>query len=220
MAKMRASAAFKAERKVTRRQVDLYPTPPWATRALCEWLLAEGEPLSDMSMWDPACGRGDMIYAAREYFHECHASDAFQHASRPGMGNDYKPEIYDFLFTAQENVPHVDWLITNPPFTLSDDFAEHAHFRLGFERIALLCRLQWLEGRQRYERIFRPMLPNDILVFSDRVGMCPDRVDAGVAAATAYAWFVWRPVEHVMRLGHIPPGQKRSLWRDGDEYHI
>ena len=60
--------------------LDDYPTPLWATRALCErvgmWAPGWGaDGLAGRRIWEPACGRGTMSRALQEYGAEVVESD-------------------------------------------------------------------------------------------------------------------------------------------------
>lgn len=53
--------------------LDFFPTPPWATRALLEYVM---HPVwKSYTALDPACGEGHMVRPLREYFREVYASD-------------------------------------------------------------------------------------------------------------------------------------------------
>ena len=54
------SHAVMAQRSEPRDSLDDFPTPPWATRALCEKLIGARHDLAGMSVWEPACGQGYM----------------------------------------------------------------------------------------------------------------------------------------------------------------
>jgi hypothetical protein len=61
--------------------LDDFPTPPWATRALCEWL--KPQLLDGDACREPACGRGDMVRPLAEYFARVDAADVHDYPSRP-----------------------------------------------------------------------------------------------------------------------------------------
>jgi hypothetical protein len=73
--KQNTSHAVMAQRFESLDNLDDFPTPPWATRALCEYLTRMGLELGFMSVWEPACGRGHMARPFTEYFGTVHASD-------------------------------------------------------------------------------------------------------------------------------------------------
>jgi hypothetical protein len=95
----------------------------------------------------------------------------------------------NFLHETELQAPCV---VTNPPFKLADDFALHA-LRLGAQKVALLMRLAWLEGRARHERVFKDHPPSRVWTFSRRLTMWraddPNPRDSG--GTMAFAWFVW-----------------------------
>lgn len=234
------SHAVMAQRHEPHDSLDFFPTPPWATRALCEhglfrigapsWNpgfretvcyrpgLSEGcvaphghwvppqFPVAGLSVWEPACGTGDMARPLGEYFGTVHASDVHDYG-----GN----EVRDFLFPGDD--PAIDWIITNPPFRLA---AEFAHRALGVARdgVALLVRSAFLEGVERYETLFRDRPPSVVLQYAERVPMVKGRLDPAASSATSYCWIVWRqhmPASHLPVIGWIPPC-RRKLERPGD----
>src|SRR3954468_11636323 len=105
------SHAVMAQRAEPLDSLDNFPTPPWATRALCEQLTRGGLDLSRMSVWEPACGQGYMARPLADYFGRVSASDIHPY----GFG-----DVRDFLTCdlgldlSEEQ--GVDAIITNPPF--------------------------------------------------------------------------------------------------------
>lgn len=188
---------------------DFFPTPPWAARAVADWL-ATRHPLESMTCWEPCCGAGHMVYALEPYF-------------RGVLGTD----LYDYgwgypLFDATTKGPIAnapDWVITNPPFNKALPIAARMLPRAR-GGVALLLRLNWLETQGRWE-LFGAYPPSDVLVFSERVPMKKNTYDPDGSTATCYAWFVWdriilREKDHV-RLHWLPPGTKARLLRPEDE---
>lgn len=75
------SPAVMAQRREPANSLDYFPTPPWATRALCEFLdLAV--PLAPQRCWEPACGEGHMVRPLLECFRLVY-SEAAAAAPRP-----------------------------------------------------------------------------------------------------------------------------------------
>ena len=66
MAQNRSSAVMQ-QRSEPHESLDDFPTPPWATRALCEQLKLLGFDLPRQSVWEPACNRGYMARVLGEY---------------------------------------------------------------------------------------------------------------------------------------------------------
>jgi hypothetical protein len=182
------STAVMARRAEPPDSLDFFPTPPWATRALCEHLDRWGG-IADATVWEPACGAGDMLRPLGEWFHSAFGSDVH------GYG-DHQAEVCDFLFPGpsamESRFAHgqPDWIITNPPFRLAEEFALRA-FEQARAGVALLVRTAFLEGGGRFERLFKPHRPDWILQFCERVPMFRGRLDPAGSTATAYCWVIW-----------------------------
>lgn len=212
------STAVRASRKNPVDDLDFFPTHPWATRALFEYVLKRRPvifPLGRSRVWEPACGRGDMARPIAEYVGEVFASDVYDY----GHG-----EIFDFLSLNNELVLQmppepvrhgVDWIITNPPFNNLLEFFEIA-WRMADVGVAMLMRTQALEGIDRYNQIYEPFRGRYTWAqFVERVPMCEGRLDPKGGTATAYGWLVVQKHGESSPLIHIPPC--RSLFeRPGD----
>ena len=203
------SHAVMAQRKEPKNSgLDAFWTPPWATRALCEWLESEKYDLDICEALDPAAGRGHMVRPLQEYFRLAEGSDIHDH------GAGYKVE--DFL-TAPVWKIKPDFIVTNPPFRLTEEFALAALARADIG-VALLVRTGFLESAGRYERLFSKHPPSAVLQFVERVPMVKGRIDRNATTATSYCWVFWDKlaycIEHTA-LEWIPPCRKR-LERDED----
>lgn len=183
---------------------DDFPTPPWATRALIEHIIG-AERVRGMSCLEPACGRGYMSKPLAEYFGSVSSSDAYAY----GFG-----DLRNFLDYPFEALSH-DWVITNPPFRLAEEFVERS-LMVARKGVAILARTVFLESVGRYEGIFKDRPPTVFAQFSERVPMVRGRVDAKASTATGYAWFVWEKDAAIApRLAWVPPC-RRKLERVGD----
>jgi hypothetical protein len=208
--------AVMANRVEAPNALDFFPTPPWATRALCELVLRFDPYTRGMRgpCWEPAAGEGHMAEVLREYFRDVHASDVHDYGCGYGIGT-FIGEGPDRAYCAEKP----DWIITNPPFNLGVEFAKRA---IGQARrgVALLLRSVWMESRERYEALFRDTPPTVIAVFCERVPMTKGRWDPEASTATSYAWFVWWVEDGHLnpstRLMWIPPGQRKALERPDD----
>lgn len=193
--------------------LDLFATPPWSTRALCEHILG---PVSGCTVWEPAAGLGHMAEVLAEYFSLVIASDVHDYGRGHLIGS-FVGEGADVVTLGElPEQPH--WIITNPPFNLALEFAERA-INLARRGAALLVRSTWLEGGERYRRLFSVHPPHTVAVFSERVPMVKGRWDPTASTATAYAWIVWRKSaakDFQTRLVWIPPGCRTSLTRPDD----
>lgn len=183
---------------------DDFPTPPWATRALLEYVVGSNA-LDKLTCLEPACGAGHMAKVLKEYFFSVDSSDANYY----GYG-----EIKDYI-----NIPFeaksVDWVITNPPFRLAEDFVVKS---LGVARVgvAVLVRTVFLESVGRYNRLFRDTPPSKFAQFVERVPMVRGRLDEKASTATGYAWLVWEHgANDHSRVIWIPPC-RRALEKPHD----
>ncbi len=203
------SHAVMAQRVEPHDSLDWFPTPPWATRALCAWPEGNVGCLDKLSAWEPACAEGHMARALSEYFSEVVASDVHDY----GFG-----ALRDFLWPGHDD--RADWIITNPPFRIGEQFVTTvlARARAG---VAMLVLTAFLESADRHTKLFSLSPPSDILQFVERVPMFKGRLDRHGSTATAYCWLVWRknmhgaPWSRETRFHWIPPCRRR-LERDSD----
>lgn len=175
-----------------RERDDFYPTPPEGTRAL---LAVETfkEPI-----WEPACGDGAISKVLEAAGHEVVSTDLIDR----GYGT---PRV-DFLMEPRLLAPII---VTNPPFKHAEAFAAKA-LSLGARKVAMICRLAWLEGATR-RKMFESTPLARVWVFSRRLRMQRARRDVKEDAGgmIAFAWFVWeRGYRDMPRLGWIEPDEK------------
>lgn len=88
-----------------RTESDYYPTPPEATQALLDFLCIDKKAV----IWEPACGQGHMTQVMRNNGYKVVGTDII-------TGTDYLKAI----------VPDCSWIITNPPFSRSQEFIERS----------------------------------------------------------------------------------------------
>jgi hypothetical protein len=100
--------------RLRERGDDCYQTPPEAVLAL---LKAEQIPAV---VWEPACGPGAIARVLRAAGHVVHATDLVDYRSP-----DQAASGIDFLLE-QRAPPGVQCIVTNPPYKLAREFAEHA----------------------------------------------------------------------------------------------
>lgn len=200
------SHAVMAQRTEASDSPDDFPTPPWATRALCEHIIGGRQALNRATCLEPACGAGHMVRPLREFFASVEGADAYHYGFGP---------VRDFLSYPYEAKSH-DWVITNPPFRLAEEFVVRA-LTVARRGVAILARSVFLESVGRYEGIFRDTPPSKFAQFTERVPMVKGRLDAKASTATGYAWLVWELDTETPfpRLMWVPPC-RRSLERPGD----
>src|SRR5882724_4300111 len=129
------SHAVMAQRAELKTSLDDFPTPPWATRALLEHIISNPASLSSLTCLEPACGRGHMSMALGEYFCEVTSQDVFGY----GFGT-----VADFLKAKHADVSF-DWVITNPPFKLAEEFITRS-LSIARYGVAMLTRTVFIES--------------------------------------------------------------------------
>ena len=159
--------------KANREKNDFYPTPPSATEALLRVEKFSG------NIWEPACGDGAISRVLETAGYDVLSTDL--------VDRGYGEARRDFLLDWQTRA---DNIITNPPFKNSEEFAQQA-LRAAHYKVAFLCRLAWLEGKER-GRMFASTPLARVWVFSSRVTMARNGDKSlGSGGMVAFAWFVW-----------------------------
>lgn len=203
------SSAVMQQRVEPHDSLDDFPTPPWATRALCEFLRKQGFDLALSDCREPCANRGHMVAPLREEFGHVMASDIFDYGA--GFA------VRDYLFGPDEHWDKTDWTFLNPPFRLAQEFVERA-LRLSRAGVVVIARSAFSEGQSRAETLFIPRPPSFELQFSERVVMLKGRlIRAGAvdpfadkpgkkaSTATSYAAFIWMKADP-------PPADTRKRW--------
>lgn len=218
------STAVMQRRVEPHDSLDFFPTQPWATRALMEHVILPHLGLvgrlrvKEMIVWDPACGEGDMARPLKEYFGRVSASDIFDYSVNGGVPW-CQDRVVDFLFPGSESpmlaAQGCDFIITNPPFRLAEQFIERARQLKGWQGTAMLVRTAFLEGVGRWERLYSVNPPTVVAQFTERVPMVKGRLTATGSTATAYCWLVWLANRDPQPMMWIPPCRKQ-LERPGD----
>ena len=114
-----------------RSETDFYPTPREVTDALLQYLDLPEETV----IWEPACGEMDMVSAMQSAGYAVVASDI-------SYGQDF----------LTEPLPACDWIITNPPFSISDKFIKRC---VGHGKpFALLLKSQYWHAQKRKDLFF------------------------------------------------------------------
>lgn len=157
---------------------DYYATEPRTTRSLLD-----AESFSE-KIWEPACGGGHIVRVLEERGHKVKRSDITDRGCPD-------TEIQNFLSYEGE------WdgdIITNPPYNISTQFILKAleSVKEG-HKVAMLLRIQTLEGKERFWKIWKPYPPIRVYVFSSRQACGPNGdFKAMTGSAVAYMWVVWQ----------------------------
>lgn len=222
-AKVGAEIATDSDAQALARRLELFPTPPWGTRALVE-ILDRLDP-GPWRVWEPCCGLGHMAGPLRERWPSTMATDIHDWGSIHQNGAPL-----DFLSAEADGAfEDIDWIITNPPFAPAAEFVRLA-LRRAARGVAVLARLSFRETAERDGLFFGETPLTAKAVFAERLPMALGRWDPKGSTATAYAWFVWMQPDVAPaglaalreRFGafamdlRIPVGTKRRLTRPDD----
>lgn len=210
--------------------LDDFPTPPWATRALVEYVIKPqmspndqfaADRLNCMTVREPCCNRGYMARPLAESFGRVIATDIYDY------GWDGTSGIEDFLFPGP--MPAAEFTITNPPFRLAEQILTRSFETPSWRGTAIIVRSAFLEGGERYRDIYSKNPPTIYAQFAERVIMTKGIVrDPAVpyfdevaqkmrrpSTATSYCWLVWLRDTPRQPPMWIPPCRK-ALERAGD----
>ena len=153
-----------------RHPSDFYETPPEATQAL----LYQLDLPRRTRFWEPACGDGAI-------------SRVLQRNGYDVWSSDLRPEADGYIndFLDGDDVD-TDWIITNPPFNLADEFILRAwDLEVPF---AFLLKATFANTKA-HGMLFQKCPPTGVYPLTWRPAMAPDR---GKSPTMDFTWFVWR----------------------------
>lgn len=149
------------KKKGERRDYDVYETPEWAVAALLDVI---------------------PINPSWSYMEPCRASGRFYSHMPIGSAWGEIREGVDYLST--EYPYHVDCIITNPPYSLAQDFVTKA--LRDADVVIMLLRLGFLESQIR-NSWWQDNKPTSLMVLSQR----PSFTEDGKTDGAGYAYFIW-----------------------------
>lgn len=175
---------------------DYYTTDPAAVR---EFLNKAFPKYSDgfrhhHTVWEPACGCGNISDVLKEYFECVISTDLYDRGYRCNYtklctGRDFKP--VDFLHSDRIS-PSCDLIITNPPYSLSDEFILHALDILPESGMYIaLLNINYLAGKKRFQHIYRNGYLQEVFVYTHRINCYKNNEPTGHSSPVNYAWFVF-----------------------------
>lgn len=171
--------------KNKRVDFDYYATNPKAVE-----MLFDNYPFTTQTILEPCVGGGNIAYTINNYFTNKRNITALDIIDR-GYPNTI---IQDFLTYKTDK--KYEGIITNPPFSLAQEFIEKSIELLDDTgQIAMFLKIQFLEGAKRKE-FFEKYPPKYIYVFRNRMatwnnGQPLDNQGKKWATTMCYAWFIW-----------------------------
>lgn len=163
---------------MTRRQNDFYPTPEWATKELTRRISIRGT-VFECCAGDGAIARP--LATDRSFVYTGDIDPAWSplvcgDALERGFWNDAENIIED----------GIDWIVTNPPFSVAPQIIPIAYSHAS-KGIAMLLRLSYLEPvENRGEWLNRH--PPNMLIVLPRISFTGD----GKTDNVTCAWMVWK----------------------------
>lgn len=175
-----ASNHSEAEREVN----DYYATDPLAIDKLLQV-----EQLNKQ-IWECACGAGHLSGRLAEKGYTVVSSDIVD------RGYESFTAFQDFLEATESPFESNFDIVTNPPYKFAKEFVLKAIELLPtWCKCCMFLKLTFLEGKARFEEIYKSIPPKIVYVFSERIQCAKNgdfkRLKASGGSAVAYAWFVW-----------------------------
>lgn len=187
----------------TRDAYDYYATP---TAEVTNILNTLNFNFSNQVILEPCAGEGYMAAGIMEYINSKNLENVvlvsteyqkrenkFANIVNIGFGQqyDFLSDDYEDLITKMLSGRSIDWIVMNPPYSTIEPFTIRA-LELAQKGVIMLGRLQFLEGKNRYNTIFTKNPPTDVCIYIDRI-QCYKNGDFSTkdSSAQAYAWFVW-----------------------------
>lgn len=177
-----------------REALDYYSTPTEEVVNILETLkppFEEGDVILE-----PSAGGGHMVKGILEYLKGIEKNINIKATDIQDRGNVVEEvkidsgKEFDF-FSEDYPIKETDWVIMNPPYSVLEPFTMKA-LSIANKGVVSLCRLQFLEGEGRFEKLFKHYPPTDVYVYVDRIACYKNGNTAEkIASAQAYAWFYW-----------------------------
>lgn len=170
-----------------REALDYYATPPQEVFNILNTLQLD---LSNSTVLDPCCGGGHIMEGILKYQkpYSAFGTDIMDREKCQDIWYNY--DTKDFL-SEEYPITSVDYVITNPPFSVIIPFTLHA-LEIAEKGVLQLGRIQFTEGEKRYEEVLKQFKPTAIYSYVDRIA-CYKNGDFSVQqhSAQQYAWFYW-----------------------------
>lgn len=176
-----------------RRQKDRYFTELWVTQVLIDTLKSH-DFINFVNVWEPACGRGDMVKVLlqEKFWVALSDIDISAHSGLWATQADFLKSGTFPKMVPDENSA----IITNPPFNKAEEFIRHS---LGFdvELVAMLLRNEWDCAKTRTDLFVQTFLDKSfamkvVLTSRPRWDDWKNKSKPDKSPRHNYAWFVWK----------------------------
>ena len=178
-----------------RDALDFYSTP---TKEVVNILKTIKLSFEGANILEPCIGGGHMMEGIGQYLEQ--TGEYAYVCGTDIMDREYHPQSilpikieYGLDFLNDDYTNHlpfdIDYIIMNPPYSTIEPFVMKS-LSIAKKGILMLGRLQFLEGKSRYENILEDYPPSDVWVYVDRIS-CDKNGTEKMGAVNAYAWFYW-----------------------------
>ena len=150
------------------------------------------------SIWECACGNGNLYRVLDDRGYNCIYSDIKDRSTKEyplrfkGMLNVDFLKTYDLALPGYYNVAVI---LTNPPYSLANEFILHALEILPENGLYIaLMNITYLAGQKRYNDIYRYGSLREVYVFSKRVECWKnnDKEHESGSALINFCWYVFQ----------------------------
>ena len=175
------------QRRKDRDANGAYFTP---TETILDFLAVQDVLDPCMSVWEPACGSGNISKALISKGYNVFSSDLYNYG--------YGMTGVDFLKVSKK----FDVIITNPPYSLAEQFIERSLEHASI--VVMLLRLSFLEGQGRARGLWKHHPPHRVYICGRRPSMYKvNHIGKKNGGFVAYAWYVWKKESTESRLEWI-----------------
>ena len=182
-----AAAIVQSYKKWERRPADLYPTPVDGTESIIEVLKAmkrpDGTPIK--RIWEPACGDGRLARVLEWHGFEVISSDLREYPGYGVGGLDFLNE--DPLEKFGWDIGEIDAIVTNPPFSLAEEFIRKS-LSITPNVVMLLKQTYWNVGG-RSKGLWLEHMPDMELKLTWRLAFLAE--ERGSSPLMDCMWNVW-----------------------------
>lgn len=171
-----------------REALDYYSTPTEEVTNILNTIKLD---LKDQLILEPCCDGGHMVQGILNYYKDSNivATDIQDRGNITDIDFMTGKE-FDFLSDKYPCVENIDYIIMNPPYSVIEPFVRKS-LAIAKKGVLMLGRLQFLEGKARYETILKDYPPTDIYIYVDRITCYKNGDVKNKVAAIQAAWFYW-----------------------------
>lgn len=198
-----ADALVKSQKLHKRKPADFYPTPGDVTQALLDFLQIP----APASIWEPACGDGAMSEVLKANGHEVYSTDLREDS---GYGEEGGLDFLRYQPDPPTGIPitavYSDWIITNPPFSVAEEFIRKALSLTP--NVAMLLSNQYWHAATRLN-LFRDHPPAFVLPLTWRPAFL--EAERGSSPMMNVMWTVWQEGLNNCVYRPVPKPNKNQL---------